>query len=609
MQRYLYGYEVVLNKLMLKFVVIDENNPTVGKSETCGLKTFMEGAYTAENIKSNGNTITIGAATVNNAKDLMTAIDHIDKTAIRMSNGGFIKISGLGHIILVPPTAPVKEPAVNSEQKYVQAVLEDCKETEQGYDCLFRTLSGKKIVHFNNEEDMLTKLGKPYLEEKALLSLDCTRVELADIKTAGEKFIDYKKKVEQPKQNTSTQPVSVKPAENGEATSHKSEIDSLVEELNAACKAYYLENKEIMSNKEYDEKYDRLLELESTTGYIRPDSPTQNIGAGGKDVATNTNYKTLKQGDKVTHEEAALSQNKTKDVADLIKLLANGEGVLSTKMDGLTIVLTYDDGKLTLGATRGNGVVGDVITDNTLQMIGVPKTIPYTGHLVVRGEGYINYTDFDSINNAMSVDAEFKNPRNLASGTIRTFNNPKAVSDRHVRFCAFEVVNWSSINITKFSSQLVWLTTQGFNDIVKHKVVTAATIANDVVTFTNEIKASDIPADGLVLRLNDCVLGDRLGITGKFPRHSIAFKWLDTEVETELVGIDWTLGRSGIITPTAVFKPVTIEGSTIARASLHNVSMMKQILGRPYKGQKIWVYKANLIIPQVARAEKITAQP
>ena len=387
----------------------------------------------------------------------------------------------------------------------------------------------------------------------------------------------------------------------------KNEIDILVDKLNVARNAYYNENREIMSNKEYDELYDRLETLENRTGYIRKDSPTQNIGA---ELQQNTppveqlkDYSQYKQGDKIQLDNAALSLDKTKDVNVLAELLNNGDGLLSVKMDGLTVNLTYSGTELALAATRGNGYIGEVCTENAKSMIGVPNTIPYGKELKVRGEAYINYDDFDALNASLPEEEQYINPRNLASGTTRSFGKPDLVRKRHVRFCAYEIINWKDLGLETFEQQLGYLRQLGFTDIVKYIPTTKGNVPAAVEALTSDVKSSSLPADGLVLRLNNLIAGERLGVATKFPRHSLAFKWEDTEVETELLDIDWTTGRTGVITPTAVFKPVFIEGSTIQRASVHNISTLEDIFNMPYTGQKIMVYKANLIIPQVASAD------
>lgn len=388
------------------------------------------------------------------------------------------------------------------------------------------------------------------------------------------------------------------------------EIDTLVDKLNTARNSYYNKNYELMTNKEYDELYDKLEILEKQTGYIRSDSPTQNIGANLKTKQASTekaqtDYSQYKQGMKVNHEDAALSLDKTKNVAVLEIFLNDKDGVLSVKMDGLTVILTYQAGKLVLAATRGNGYTGEVCTINATHMDGIPLTIPYNKTLKIRGEAYIGYKDFNKLNNTLSEEDQYQNPRNLASGTIRSFGKPSIVRERHVCFCAYEIVNWQDLGITTFAQELKLLEQLGFTNVVSHLVANKSNIKEAVETLTSKVKNSDTPADGLVLRLNDLAFGDSLGVATKYPKHSLAFKWEDAEVETQLIDIDWTVGRTGRITPTAVFKSVNLEGSTILRASLHNISMMKQILGKPYVGQKIWVYKSNMIIPQVSNAIKI----
>lgn len=399
----------------------------------------------------------------------------------------------------------------------------------------------------------------------------------------------------------------------------KKVIDQFVLKLNNARDCYYNKNQSVMSDKEYDELYDKLAELERSTGYIRQDSPTQNVGAGNINneqsiivTATPMNedivpdYSRHKQGDKVELTDAALSLDKTKEVTVLENLLNNGDGVLSIKMDGLTLVLTYYGGVLVFASTRGNGIIGEFCLENAKNIIGIPATIPYKGLLTVRGEAHMLYNDFNAINEKLPDEDKYKNPRNLASGTVRTFNRPDVVRQRHIRFAAFEIVNWKDLGLNTFMSQLDALKQFGFTDIVKHVFVTKTNVAQAVETITATVKASSIPADGLVLRLNDLLLGERLGVATKYPRHSLAFKWEDAEVETKLKNIEWQVGRTGRITPIAVFEPVSIEGSTIQKASIHNLSMLEELLGQPYVGQTVWVYKANLIIPQVARGDKDT---
>lgn len=399
----------------------------------------------------------------------------------------------------------------------------------------------------------------------------------------------------------------------------KKVIDQFVLKLNNARDCYYNKNQSVMSDKEYDELYDKLAELERSTGYIRQDSPTQNVGAGNINneqsiivTATPMNegivpdYSRYKQGDKVELTDAALSLDKTKEVTVLENLLNNGDGVLSIKMDGLTLVLTYYGGVLVFASTRGNGIIGEFCLENAKNIIGIPATISYKGLLTVRGEAHMLYNDFNAINEKLPDEDKYKNPRNLASGTVRTFNRPDVVRQRHIRFAAFEIVNWKDLGLNTFMSQLDALKQFGFTDIVKHVFVTKTNVAQAVETITATVKASSIPADGLVLRLNDLLLGERLGVATKYPRHSLAFKWEDAEVETKLKNIEWQVGRTGRITPIAVFEPVSIEGSTIQKASIHNLSMLEELLGQPYVGQTVWVYKANLIIPQVARGDKDT---
>lgn len=408
----------------------------------------------------------------------------------------------------------------------------------------------------------------------------------------------------------------------------KSLIDQLVEKLNIARDAYYNKNQSLMSDKSYDEYYDKLVVLEKQTGYIRPDSPTQNVGAGkvtaeqpepevkAPTLQTNTannidfpDYSRCRQGEKVKLAEAALSLDKTKEISVLENLLTQGDGVLSIKMDGLTLVLTYIGGKLVFAATRGNGTIGEFCLVNAQQIDDIPETISYTGLLTIRGEAYLDYKDFNAINEKLAPQDKYHNPRNLASGTIRTFNKPSIVKDRHVKFAAFEVVNWQDLNVNTFMTELDYLTQLGFRNVVKHIHVTKSSVATAVETLSATVKASSIPADGLVLRLNDLILGESLGVATKYPRHSLAFKWEDAETETKLKNIEWQVGRTGRITPIAVFEPVHIDGTVVQKASVHNLSMLEELFGQPYVGQIMNVYKANMIIPQVASADKDTPVP
>ncbi|AEY66505.1 NAD-dependent DNA ligase LigA [Clostridium sp. BNL1100] len=361
--------------------------------------------------------------------------------------------------------------------------------------------------------------------------------------------------------------------------------------LNKAAKAYYQENTEIMPNIEYDKLYDELLELEKETGVVLSNSPSIHVG-----------YELLSNLPKEHHEKPMLSLDKTKDVDTLKEWIGSQKGILSWKLDGLTIVLTYQDGHLLKAVTRGNGEVGEVITNNAKVFRNLPVTIAYKGTLILRGEAIIRYSDFIKINNEIEdVDAKYKNPRNLCSGSVRQLNN-KVTSERNVYFFAFSLVKADNVELgNSRASQMNWLKNQGF-DIVEFKEVTSTDIEETVQWFSQNIEANDLPSDGLVLTFDNIAYGESLGSTAKFPRDSIAFKWRDEIKETTLLHIEWSASRTGLINPIAIFEPVELEGTTVSRASIHNLSIMEGLqLGI---GDTIGVYKANMIIPQIS--ENIT---
>lgn len=373
-----------------------------------------------------------------------------------------------------------------------------------------------------------------------------------------------------------------------------SRMKELVSILNEASKAYYQKDTEIMSNLEYDKLYDELVALEQETGIVLANSPTVHVG-----------YEVLSELEKQEHPAPMLSLDKTKEVGALVTWLGNHEGVLSWKLDGLTVVLTYENGELKNAVTRGNGEIGEVITNNAKTFVNVPKKIPYQGNLVLRGEAVIKYSDFNRMNAEISeAEEKYKNPRNLCSGSVRQLNN-EITAKRHVHFYAFalvaDVLSKEQIEEAGYGNTMTgrfaWLRKQGF-DVVEHFVVTKDTLEDQVMDFAARIPDNDIPSDGLVLSYNDIAYGKSLGRTAKFPRDSIAFKWADEQAETTLTEVEWSPSRTGLINPVAVFEPVELEGTTVTRASLHNVSILRALgLGL---GDKITVYKANMIIPQVA---------
>ena len=364
-------------------------------------------------------------------------------------------------------------------------------------------------------------------------------------------------------------------------------MKELVELLNRARRAYEQEDQEIMSNYEYDRLYDELQGLEQELNTTLASSPTVNVG-----------YDVLSELPKERHERPMLSLDKTKDVERLKEFLGDQKAMISWKLDGLTIVLTYRGGSLEKAVTRGNGEVGEVITGNARVFKNVPLSIPFQGELVLRGEAVIGYKDFERINEEIEdVDAKYKNPRNLCSGSVRQLNN-EITAKRNVRFYAFTLVRADGVDFHNSRLfQMDWLTEQGF-DVVEHHPVTRETIDGEVKWFAEHISENDVPSDGLVLVYDDIAYGESLGTTAKFPRDSFAFKWADEIRETTLLEIEWSPSRTGLINPVAIFEPVELEGTTVSRASVHNISIMEELeLG---VGDTIQVYKANMIIPQIA---------
>ena len=370
-------------------------------------------------------------------------------------------------------------------------------------------------------------------------------------------------------------------------TAEVTRMKELVQKLNEAAKAYYQEDREIMSNREYDALYDELEQAEKITGIVLADSPTVRVG-----------YEAVDALPKETHESPMLSLDKTKDREVLRGFIGNHKTLLSWKMDGLTIVLTYENGELQKAVTRGNGIVGEVITNNARVFRNIPLKIAYQGRLVLRGEAIITYSDFERINNSIEdVDAKYKNPRNLCSGSVRQLNN-QITAERNVRFYAFALVSAQDVEMHNSREfQMEWLRTQGF-EVVEYRVVTSENLDEVMDYFAEKIVTNDFPSDGIVALYDDIAYGESLGSTAKFPRNAFAFKWADEVRETTLREIEWSPSRTGLINPIAVFDPVELEGTTVSRASVHNVSIVKDLkLGI---GDTIQVYKANMIIPQIA---------
>ena len=374
-------------------------------------------------------------------------------------------------------------------------------------------------------------------------------------------------------------------------------MKELIVILQEASKAYYAQDREIMSNLEYDNLYDELVKLEEETGTVLAGSPTVTVG-----------YEAVEELPKETHESPMLSLGKTKDREELKEWLKDKLGLLSWKLDGLTVVLTYENGKLSKAVTRGNGEVGEVVTNNAKTFVNLPLSIPYQGKLILRGEAVITYEDFKKINDEIEeTEVKYKNPRNLCSGSVRQLNN-EVTKNRRVRFFAFSLVKAENSELTgsenlqveqfvTHEAELEFLKAQGF-EVVEYKKVTADTILEMIHYFEEKIASFQVPSDGLVLMFDDIAYGKSLGRTAKFPRDAIAFKWADEMRETKLVEIEWSPSRTGLINPVAVFEPVELEGTTVSRASVHNISIVRGLkLGI---GDTITVYKANMIIPQIA---------
>ena len=365
----------------------------------------------------------------------------------------------------------------------------------------------------------------------------------------------------------------------------KQRMMELVEILNEAAKAYYTSEKEIMTNFEYDALYDELENLEKELGTVLSNSPTQRVG-----------YEVLSELEKVEHDSPMLSLDKTKDREQLRDWLNFHPGLLSWKLDGLTIVLTYENGELKQAVTRGNGTIGEDITSNAKVFDNIPLKISYQERLVLRGEALITYEDFEKINAAIEIESEkYKNPRNLCSGSVRQLNN-RITKERHVRFVAFALIS----NISSLETRLKemnFLSQLGF-EVVESTLVTESNILEAIENFEKAIINNKYPSDGLVLCYNDRAYGESLGRTAKFPRDAIAFKWQDEQKETKLLEIEWSASRTGLINPVAIFEPIELEGTTVSRASLHNLSIMEKLeIGI---GDMIKVYKANMIIPQIS---------
>lgn len=366
----------------------------------------------------------------------------------------------------------------------------------------------------------------------------------------------------------------------------RSRMTELIQILNKASESYYAKDEEIMSNFEYDALYDELVTLEEKTGIVLSNSPTHNVGYAAVDFLP-----------KETHDRPMLSLAKTKSREELASWLTDKEGLLSWKLDGLTVVLTYENGELSKAVTRGNGEVGEVITPNARTFTNIPLKISFKEKLVLRGEAVISYSDFEKVNAEIEDEEDkYKNPRNLCSGSVRQLNS-EITAKRHVRLIAFSLVSAEGREFTYRSEEYDFLSSLGF-EVVEHFKVNRDTVGERIAYFADRIKSYDIPSDGLVLCYEDIAYGKSLGMTAKFPRDSIAFKWQDETARTTLREIEWSPSRTGLINPVAIFDSVELEGTSVSRASVHNLSVMEDLkLGI---GDEILVYKANMIIPQIA---------
>lgn len=423
-----------------------------------------------------------------------------------------------------------------------------------------------------------------------LSAIKANKISISNIEVTSDdrlviKDIENKDTIKPVESKVETEP---KTSDNVGEKSKVDRIHELVPILNNARKVYEQGTDEVMSNFEYDKLYDELLALEKETGIVLSDSPTQNVG-----------YEVVSELPKEKHDTPMLSLDKTKDRESLASWLNGKEGVLSWKLDGLTVVITYDNGTLTKAVTRGNGDIGEVVTANAKTFIGVPASIGYKGHLVLRGEATISYDNFEKINaQILDPDEKYKNPRNLASGSVRQLDS-SITAKRHVEWTVFEVVEADEALPNELNEQFKWVSSLGFK-VVQHMVVTPENVVKGIEKFEEVLKTGKMntPSDGLVLALNDRKYGFSLGRTSKFYRHSIAFKWQDEEVISKMQYVEWSPSRTGLINPVAVFEPVDIEGSTVSRASVHNVSIFLDLqLG---VGDRVKVYKANMIIPQIS---------
>ena len=369
----------------------------------------------------------------------------------------------------------------------------------------------------------------------------------------------------------------------------KFDIVKRVRELNAASEAYYNSSKPIMSDAEFDNKLEELRQWEEETGIILSNSPTQNVGA--------TTLSSIKE---VTHKTPMLSLEKCHSTEEIIKFANNHNLVASVKLDGLTVRLTYRDGDLVLAESRGNGVVGSDVTEHVKQFTNVPLHINKEGTYIIDGEALIKLDDFAEINK----NGEYKNSRNLAAGTLSNLDT-SVVKDRKLSWYAWEVVEGAKES-KSFTFSLIEAEELGLDVVPNVNLGYSEMDIEEVIEYCfDKAKEYNLPQDGVVFKFDDVEYGNSLGNTSHHFRNGIAYKVFNDSVETILKDIEWSCGKTGILTPVAIFNTVDIDGSEVSRASLHNISIMEEIMDNPWIGQKIGIYKANLIIPAVRWAEQL----
>lgn len=374
-------------------------------------------------------------------------------------------------------------------------------------------------------------------------------------------------------------------------------IKELNQQLNQYRDSYYNNSVSEISDYEYDKLFDELKRLEEETNIVMANSPTHTVG-----------YEVKSKLEKVKHSHPMLSLDKTKSVDELKKFAGSQDCLLTCKMDGLTVLLTYENGKLIQAETRGNGEIGEDITHNAKVFENIPLYIDYLGYLEVEGEAIITYSDFEKINSRLPEDEKYKNPRNLATGSVRQLDNSIAAK-RYVKFIVWKVqkIEDEIENNNSFLHRLLFAKQLGFDVVPLLTYSNNTSDKEDCEEMIENLRKyaanKGFPIDGLVMTYNDILYGESLGVTDHHPKHSLAFKFYDDIYPTKLLDVEFTMGKTGILTPTAIFEPVEIDGTIVERASLHNLSIMNN-LGITHKGQVVNVYKANAVIPQIDSVEE-----